>query len=100
MQDAEIELIMRTMVDAVQTYDQVVEVGCGCCALFFSRQKAPLTPTVTASFPDPSAYRWSSPPKFRAVPPTGSGARPNRRTLHAAARVSGEFCRSLRNPSS
>ena len=26
MQDAEVELIMRTMVDAVQTYDQVVEV--------------------------------------------------------------------------
>jgi hypothetical protein len=28
MQDAEVELIMRTMVDAVQTYDQVVEVRC------------------------------------------------------------------------
>ena len=26
MQDAEVELIMRTMVDAVQTYDQVAEV--------------------------------------------------------------------------
>lgn len=26
MQDAEVELIMRTMADAVQTYDQVVEV--------------------------------------------------------------------------
>jgi hypothetical protein len=28
MQDAEVELIMRSMVDAVQTYDQVVEVRC------------------------------------------------------------------------
>ena len=27
MQDAEVELIMRTLVDAVQTYDQVVEVS-------------------------------------------------------------------------
>ena len=27
MQDAEVELIMRTMVDTVQTYDQVVEVS-------------------------------------------------------------------------
>jgi hypothetical protein len=35
MQDAEVELIMRTMVDAVQTYDQVVEVSRGCCAPFF-----------------------------------------------------------------
>jgi hypothetical protein len=26
MQDAEVELIMRTMVDAVQTYDEVAEV--------------------------------------------------------------------------
>jgi len=26
MQDAEVELIMRTLVDAVQSYDQVVEV--------------------------------------------------------------------------
>ena len=26
MQDAEVQLIMRTMVDAVQSYDQVVEV--------------------------------------------------------------------------
>ena len=34
MQDAEVELIMRTMVDAVQTYDQVVEVRSSrsCCA--------------------------------------------------------------------
>ena len=34
MQDAEVELIMRTMVDAVQTYDQVVEVRPyrSCCA--------------------------------------------------------------------
>jgi hypothetical protein len=30
VQDAEVELIMRTMVDSVQTYDQVVEVRyCG-----------------------------------------------------------------------
>lgn len=29
MQDAEVELIMRTMVDTVQTYDQVVEVSWG-----------------------------------------------------------------------
>jgi len=43
MPDAEVELIMRTMVDAVQTYDQVVEVSRSCCALFFSRQIPPLT---------------------------------------------------------
>ena len=32
MQDAEVELIMRTLVDAVQTYDQAVEVRRGRCA--------------------------------------------------------------------
>ena len=33
MQDTEAELIMRTLVNAVQTYDQVVEVR-SCCASF------------------------------------------------------------------
>jgi len=43
MQDAEVELIMRTMVDAVQTYDQVVEVRhCRCCAPVNSAPAAPL----------------------------------------------------------
>ena len=42
MQDAEVELIMRTLVNSVQTYDEVVEVR-GCCAR-----------TVQFSAPDPS----------------------------------------------
>ena len=73
MQDAEAELIMRTLVNAVQTYDQVAEVR-HCCAsfdLFY------LDPSATAPLTDPAIHRWSSPPKLWAVPPAGSRARPN-----------------------
>lgn len=45
MQDAEVELIMRTLVNSVQTYDEVVEV-CGLLRMHRSNS-VPLTHTVT-----------------------------------------------------
>jgi hypothetical protein len=49
MQDAEVELIMRTLVNSVQTYEEVVEVR-GCCGRTV-RFSSP-DPSVTASFTD------------------------------------------------
>jgi hypothetical protein len=77
MHDAEVELIMRTLVNSVQTYDQVVEVRC-CCAPFDSALDISLDPWTTASRTDPSVYGWSASPELWAVPPAGGGARPNR----------------------
>jgi len=59
MQDAEVELIMRTMVDAVQTYDQVVEVrpiAAAARPLFGPQAISTLDtlPPTTASIPDTS----------------------------------------------
>lgn len=42
MQDAEVELIMRTLANSVQTYDEVVEVR-GCCGCTISIDSFPLT---------------------------------------------------------
>jgi hypothetical protein len=79
---------MRTLINSVQTYDEVVEVrGCCACTVQFSS----LDPSVTASLSDPSVQRWSSNPKLRAVPPAGSRARLDRRSVHAAPHVSREF---------
>jgi hypothetical protein len=77
MQDAEVELIMRTLVNAVQTYDQVAEVRC-CCAPFDSVLNSSLDPWTAASGTHPPVYRWFASPELWAVPPAGSRARPNR----------------------
>ena len=93
MQDAEVELIMRTLVNSVQTYDEVVEVRvCYGRIVQFSSPD----PSLAASLADLSVQRWPSPLKFRAVPPAGSRARSDGRSVHAAPHVSREFCRSLR----
>ena len=47
MQDAEVELIMRTLVNSVQTYDEVAEVR-SCCVR-----------TVQFSSVDPSIHSFS-----------------------------------------
>jgi hypothetical protein len=90
LQDAEVELIMRTLVNAVQTYDQVVEVRC-CCASFDLVRNSSLDPWTAAPLTDPSVHRWSPPPELRAVSPAGSRARPNCRSFHTITHVSGEF---------
>ena len=46
---------------------------------------------ATASVIDLSVQWWSSSPKFRAVPPAGSRARSDRRSVYAAPHVSREF---------
>jgi hypothetical protein len=60
MQDAEVELIMRTLVNSVQTYEEVIEVRgcCGCTGAQFSY----IDPSITASSTDPSVQRWYSNP--------------------------------------
>ena len=85
MQDAEVELIMRTLVNSVQTYDEVVEVR-GCCGR--TVQFSSLDSSVTAYLTDLSVQRWPSSPKLRTVPPAGSRARPDVLSVHAAPHVS------------
>jgi hypothetical protein len=52
MQDAEVELIMRTMVDAVQTYDQVTEV-CRPLSAVCRRQDPSVSPSQLLSLTPP-----------------------------------------------
>jgi hypothetical protein len=56
---------------------------------------APLTHRSTASLIDLSIQRWSSSPKLWAVPPAGSRAQPDRRSVHAAPHVPREFFLSI-----
>jgi len=48
--------------------------------------------STTAALTDISVQRWSSSPKLRAVPPAGSRARSDGRSVHAAPHVSRKFC--------
>jgi hypothetical protein len=81
---------MRTLVNAVQTYDQVVEVCCYCASVDSVLNNS-LDPWTAAPLTDPSVHRWSPSPKLRAVSPAGSRARPNRRSFHTITHVSREF---------
>lgn len=80
MQDVEVESIMRTMVDAVQTYDQVTEVRSSCRASFgLLLSIVTLDPQpATAPLPDSTVQRWPASPKFRAISSAGGGARSDR----------------------
>lgn len=75
MLDAEVEQIMRAMVEAVQTYDQVAEVCHPQPAI--CRPPDPSVSPFPAPLPDPTAQRRLASPKLWALPPAGSRARPD-----------------------